>query len=84
MRARVDLFFYLENASPLHRLHPVTKIALLGGSCAVGLVLARPLHLLAAGAVLLVALALHVVHLVWKHRNDRGADVAAPEAATPA
>ena len=43
----MDLFFYLERASPLHRLHPVTKIALLGGTCALALVLARPLHLLA-------------------------------------
>jgi energy-coupling factor transport system permease protein len=54
----MDLFFYLERSSPLHRLHPVTKLALLGGSCAVGLVLARPAHLAAACAALLGLLAL--------------------------
>lgn len=41
-------------------------------------------RMLAAGAVLLLALALHVVHLVWKHRNDRGADAVGRGAATPA
>jgi len=40
-------------------------------------------RMLAVGDVLLLALALHVVHLVWRHRNDRGADVVAREAATP-
>jgi energy-coupling factor transport system permease protein len=46
-----DLYFYLERESPLHRLHPLTKIGLLGGACALGLVLARPLPLLAACAL---------------------------------
>ena len=46
-----DLYFYLERESPLHRLHPVTKIALLGGACALGLALGRPLPLLAACAL---------------------------------
>jgi energy-coupling factor transport system permease protein len=47
----MDLYFYVERDSPLHRLHPVTKVALIAGACVVGLLLARPLHLLAACAV---------------------------------
>jgi len=49
----VDLYLYLERDSPLHRLHPVTKIALIAGACVLGLLLARPPHLLAAGALFL-------------------------------
>ncbi|HEY6000250.1 MAG TPA: energy-coupling factor transporter transmembrane component T [bacterium] len=54
----MDLFFYLEHGSPLHRLHPVTKLVLLGACCSAGLVLARPAHLAAACAGLLGLLAL--------------------------
>ncbi|HWR98374.1 MAG TPA: energy-coupling factor transporter transmembrane component T [Candidatus Methanoperedens sp.] len=46
----VDLYLYLERDSPLHRLHPVTKLALTAAACAAGLLLARPLHLAAACA----------------------------------
>jgi energy-coupling factor transport system permease protein len=55
----VDLYFYLERDSPLHRLHPVTKIALIAAACALGLLLARPLQLVTACALAtgLVALA---------------------------
>jgi len=55
----VDLYFYLERDSPLHRLHPVTKIAATATACAAGLLLVRPLHLAAACALAagLVALA---------------------------
>jgi len=54
----VDLYFYLERDSPLHRLHPVTKIAITGTACAAGLLLARPLHLAAACALAAGLLAL--------------------------
>jgi energy-coupling factor transport system permease protein len=47
----VDLYLYLERNSPLHRLHPVSKIALIAGACIIGLLLARPSHLLAACAL---------------------------------
>ncbi len=47
----MDLYFYLERDSPLHRLHPVSKIALIAGACVLGLLLVRPLHLLAACAL---------------------------------
>ena len=53
MSGAVDLYLYLERDSPLHRLHPVTKIALIAGACVLGLLLARPPHLLAAGALFL-------------------------------
>lgn len=48
----MDLYLYVERDSPLHRLHPLTKIALIAAACAVGLLLTRPLHLLAASALL--------------------------------
>ena len=51
MSGAVDLYLYLERDSPLHRLHPVTKIALIAGACALGLLLSRPPHLLAAIAL---------------------------------
>lgn len=65
----VDLYLYLERDSPLHRLHPVTKLALLGGACAAGLLLSRPAPLLAACALLaaLAALAGALVNL-WRVR----------------
>lgn len=47
----MDLYLYVERDSPLHRLHPLTKIALIGAACAVGLALTRPWHLLAACAL---------------------------------
>ena len=50
----MELFFYLERPSPLHRLHPVTKLALLAGNGALALLLARPPLL---GAALLLVLA---------------------------
>jgi len=55
----VDLYFFLERDSPLHRLHPVTKIAQIAAACALGLLLTRPLQLVAACALAtgLVALA---------------------------
>ena len=43
---RVDLPFYTERASLAHRLHPVTKLILLGGLCTVALVLRSPAPLL--------------------------------------
>jgi energy-coupling factor transport system permease protein len=55
----VDLYFYVERDSPLHRLHPLSKLGLLAAACVVGLLLSRPLHLLAACALVagLVAIA---------------------------
>jgi energy-coupling factor transport system permease protein len=50
----MDLFFYTERDSPVHRLHPVTKLALLGGVCTVAVLLRSPAPLLAClGATLL-------------------------------
>jgi len=55
----MDLYFYLERDSPLHRLHPVTKIALIATACALGLLFTRPPQLAATCALAtgLVALA---------------------------
>ena len=54
----MDLFFYVERDSPLHRLHPVTKLVLLGGICTIALVLRSPAPLLAFfGAILLATTA---------------------------
>jgi energy-coupling factor transport system permease protein len=66
----VDLYFYVERDSPLHRLHPVTKLALIAGSCAIGLVLNRPAHLAGACALAvgLVALARALDNL-WRVRG---------------
>lgn len=54
----MDLYFYLERDSPLHRLHPVAKIAVTAAACTAGLLLARPLHLAAASALAASLLAL--------------------------
>jgi energy-coupling factor transport system permease protein len=54
----MDLFFYVEPESLIHRLHPVTKLILLGGLCTIALLLRSPATLLALfGAVLLATLA---------------------------
>lgn len=54
----MDLFFYTERVSLIHRLHPVTKLILLGGMCTIALVLRRPAPLLACfGVILLVTIA---------------------------
>lgn len=54
----MDLFFYVERGSFVHRLHPVTKLTLLGGLCTIALVLRSPAPLLALfGAVLLATVA---------------------------
>ena len=55
---RVDLPFYTERASLAHRLHPVTKLILLGGLCTIALVLRSPAPLLAlCGGILLATIA---------------------------
>ena len=51
----MDLFFYAERDSLVHRLHPVTKLILLGGICTIALVLRRPAALLALFGVILPA-----------------------------
>jgi len=51
----MDLFFYVERDSPVHRLHPVTKLILLGGLCTIALVLRSPPPLLAFFVVILLA-----------------------------
>lgn len=54
----MDLYLYLERDSPLHRLHPVVKIAVTAAACTTGLLLARPLHLAAACALAAALIAL--------------------------
>jgi len=54
----MELFFYLERASALHRLHPLTKILLLAGNCAFALLARRPGPLLAAAVLVLLQMAL--------------------------
>ena len=51
----MDLFFYVERDSPVHRLHPVTKLVVLGGICTIALVLRSPAPLLAFFGVILLA-----------------------------
>jgi energy-coupling factor transport system permease protein len=51
----VDLFFYVERGSPVHRLHPVTKLVVLGGICTIALFLRSPLPLLAFSCAILLA-----------------------------
>jgi len=51
----VDLFFYTERDSLVHRLHPVTKLILLGGICTIALLLHSPAPLLAFFGVILLA-----------------------------
>ena len=51
----MDLFFYVERGSLVHRLHPVTKLILLGGICTIALVLRSPAPLLAFFGVVLLA-----------------------------
>lgn len=54
----MDMFFYVERDSLMHRLHPVTKLILLGGICTIALVLRSPTPLLAFfGAILLATVA---------------------------
>ena len=54
----MDLFFYVERDSLAHRLHPVTKLILLGGCCTIALLLRSPEPLLAFfGAILLATCA---------------------------
>ncbi len=50
----MDLFFYIELGSLVHRLHPVTKLLLLGGICTIALFLRRPAPLLAFFCLLLL------------------------------
>jgi energy-coupling factor transport system permease protein len=52
----VDLFFYVERGSLVHRLHPVTKLILLGGICTIALLLHSPAPLLAVFCVTLLAI----------------------------
>ena len=54
----MELYLYLDRPSPVHRLHPVTKLALLAGNGALALVLARPLQLAAVPLLVLGQLAL--------------------------
>jgi energy-coupling factor transport system permease protein len=54
----MDFYFYLERDSPLHRLHPVTKLALTAAACVAGLLLRQPLQLAAACALAATLLAL--------------------------
>ncbi len=54
----MELYFYLERESFLHRLHPLTKILLLAGNCGLALLLRQPGPLLAAAAFLLLQMAL--------------------------
>ena len=52
----MDLFFYVERGSLIHRLHPVTKLLLLGGICTAALLLHSPAPLLAIFWVILLAI----------------------------
>jgi energy-coupling factor transport system permease protein len=54
----VELYLYLERPSPVHRLHPLTKIALLAGTCALALLLRDARHLLGVAGLVLAATAL--------------------------
>lgn len=54
----MELYFYLERDSFLHRLHPLTKILLLTGNCLLALIARRPAGLLAALALVLAQMAL--------------------------
>jgi len=54
----MELYFYLERESPLHRLHPLTKILLLAGNCCLALFSRRPWFLLAAAGLILLQMAL--------------------------
>jgi len=54
----VELYFFLERESPLHRLHPLTKLLLLAGNCALALLFQRPSLLLAAAGFVLLQMAL--------------------------
>jgi energy-coupling factor transport system permease protein len=49
----VELFFHLDLDTPLHRLHPVTKLALFAAACALGLALSRPAALAALALLVL-------------------------------
>lgn len=54
----MDLFFYAEQDSPVHRLHPLTKLILLGGLCTTALVPHNPAPLLTVfGVILLTTIA---------------------------
>lgn len=51
----MDLFFYIERDSLVHRLHPVTKLVLLGGLCTIALVVRSPAPLLSVLVLVLLA-----------------------------
>jgi len=52
----MDLFFYTERGSLAHRLHPVTKLIMLGGICTIALLLRSPAPLLALFGVILLSI----------------------------
>lgn len=54
----MELYFYLERESFMHRLHPLTKILLLAGNCLLALIARRPASLLVALALVLAQTAI--------------------------